>query len=61
MPGLGVNAFPITIPNKIAIITVEIGLFVVPNISMPIKLFIPCENKQNINAKTTPGKILVEF
>ena len=47
MPALGVKAFPIIIPSNIAIITVEIGLFVVPNISIPITLLIPWENKQN--------------
>jgi hypothetical protein len=61
MPGLGVNAFPIIIPSNIAIITVEIGLLVVPNNSMPIRLFIPCENKQNTKASTTPGRILIIF
>ena len=34
MPGLGVNALPIIIPSNIAIRTVEIGLLVVPKISM---------------------------
>ena len=57
MPGLGVNALPITIPSKIAIRTVEIGLLVVPKISKAKTLFIAWENKQNINVKTTPGKI----
>ena len=33
------------------------GLLVVPKISMAKRLFIPCENKQNTKAKTTPGKI----
>ena len=61
MPGLGVNAFPITIPNKIAIRTVDIGLLGVPKISIASKLFIPCENKQNINAKTTPGIIAFKY
>ena len=44
-PGLGINALLIIIPNKIAIITVEIGLFSSPNISIPITLFIPSDNK----------------
>ena len=57
MPGLGVNALPIKIPSKIAIRTVEIGLLGVPKISIAKTLFIAWENKQNINAKTTPGKI----
>ena len=57
MPGLGVNALPIKIPSKIAMRTVEIGLLGVPKISIANKLFIPCENKQNTKAKTTPGKI----
>ena len=55
IPGLGVNAFPITIPSNIAIKTVEIGLLVVPKISIAITLFTPCENKQKINAKPMPG------
>ena len=38
MPGLGVNALPIKIPSKIAIITVEIGLLGVPKISIPNKI-----------------------
>ena len=54
IPGLGVNAFPIMIPSNIAIITVEIGLLEVPNSSMPITLFIPCENRQKTKASTTP-------
>ena len=58
IPGLGVNAFPIIIPSKIAIITVDIGLFVVPNNSIASRLFIPCENKQNTSARATPGKIV---
>jgi len=41
IPGLGVNAFPITIPSKIAIRTVDIGLLGVPKISIANKLFIP--------------------
>ena len=41
MPGLGVNALPIKIPNNIAIKTVEIGLLAVPKISMANTLFIP--------------------
>ena len=57
MPGLGVNAFPITIPNKIAIRTVEIGLLGVPKISIANRLLIPWENKQKIKAKTRPGII----
>ena len=57
MPGLGVNAFPIIIPNKIAIRTVDIGLLGVPKISIANKLFIPCENKQNTSAKIKPGNI----
>ena len=61
MPGLGVNAFPIKIPNKIAIRTVDIGLLGVSKISIANKLFIPCENKKNISAKTTPGKIAFKF
>jgi hypothetical protein len=61
IPGLGVNAFPIIIPRRIAIITVEIGLLGVPNNSMPIKLFTPWENKQNTRAKVTPGIIFIEF
>ena len=57
IPGLGVKAFPINIPRKIAINTVEIGLFVEPKISIAKTLLIPWENKQKIKAKTTPGKI----
>ena len=38
------------IPSSIAIITVEIGLLGVPNNSIPMRLFIPCENKQNTKA-----------
>ena len=57
IPGLGVKAFPINIPSSIAISTVEIGLFSVPKISIAKTLLIPWENKQNIKAKTTPGKI----
>ena len=57
MPGLGVKALPINIPSSIAISTVETGLLVVPKISMAKTLLIPCENKQNIRAKNTPGKI----
>ena len=61
IPGRGVNALPIIIPSNIAIITVEIGLFEVLNNSIPIRLFIPWENKQKISARTTPGIILVEL
>ena len=61
MPGLGVNALPIKIPSKIAIRTVEIGLLRVPKISIAKRLFIPCENKQNTSAKTTPGKIAFKY
>ena len=57
MPGLGVKAFPINIPSNIAIKTVEIGLFSVAKISIAKTLLIPCEKKQNIKAKATPGKI----
>ena len=41
IPGLGVNALPIIIPSNIAIRTVEIGLLVVPKISMAKTLLIP--------------------
>ena len=41
MPGLGVNALPIIIPSNIAIRTVEIGLLVVPKISIANTLLIP--------------------
>ena len=41
MPGLGVNALPIIIPSNIAIRTVEIGLLVVPKISIAKTLLIP--------------------
>ena len=58
IPGLGVKAFPIKIPRRIAIRTVDIGLFGVPKISIAKTLFIPCENRKKINAKVTPGKIL---
>ena len=61
MPGLGVNALPIKIPSKIAISTVEIGLLGVPKISIAKRLFIPCENKQNTNANTTPGIIVLKY
>ena len=61
IPGLGVNAFPIIIPNKIAIMTVEMGLLVVENNSIAIKLFTPWEKRQKTNAKITPGIILVKF
>ena len=61
IPGLGVKAFPINIPSKIAINTVEIGLLVVPKISIAITLLIPCENKQKIKAKVTPGKIAFKY
>ena len=57
IPGLGVKALPITIPNNIAISTVDIGLLVVPKNSIAKTLLIPWENKQNTKAKTTPGKI----
>ena len=45
IPGLGVKAFPIKIPKSIAIKTVDIGLLVVPNISIAKTLLIPWENK----------------
>ena len=61
MPGLGVNALPIKIPSKIAIRTVEIGLLGVPKISIAKTLFIAWENKQNINANTTPGIIVLKY
>ena len=61
MPGLGVKAFPINIPSNIAISTVEIGLFSVLKISIEIKLFIPWANKQNTNANTRPGIIILIF
>ena len=57
MLGLGVNALPIIIPSNIAIRTVEIGLLAVPKISIAKTLLIPWENKQNTNAKPTPGII----
>ena len=60
IPGLGVKALPIKIPSKIAIRTVEIGLLRVPKISIAKTLFIAWENKQNINANTTPGNIVFE-
>ena len=41
MPGLGVKALPIKIPSKIAIRTVEIGLLLVPKISIASTLLIP--------------------
>ena len=41
MPGLGVNALPIIIPSNIAIRTVEIGLLIVPKISIAKTLLIP--------------------
>ena len=41
MPGLGVKAFPIIMPRMIAIKTVDIGLFGVPNISIARTLLIP--------------------
>ena len=47
----------INIPSSIAISTVEIGLFSVPKISIAKTLLIPWENKQNIKANATPGKI----
>ena len=56
-PGLGVKAFPIIIPNKIAIKTVEIGLFEVPNNSIPITLLMPWQKILNMNAKIIPGII----
>ena len=61
MPGLGVKAFPIKIPRSIAINTVDIGLLGVPKISIAKTLFIPWENKKNIKAKVTPGKILFKY
>ena len=61
MPGLGVNALPIKIPSRIAINTVEIGLFGVPKISIASTLLIPCENKQNTKANTTPGTIDLRY
>ena len=61
IPGLGVKAFPINIPSSIAIRTVEIGLFSVAKISIAKTLLIPCENKQNTKAKTTPGKIAFKY
>ena len=61
IPGLGVNALPIKIPSKIAIRTVEIGLLGVPKISIAKRLFIPWENKQNTNANTTPGIIVLKY
>ena len=61
IPGLGVKAFPINIPSSIAISTVEIGLFSVPKISIANTLLIPWENKQNIKAKITPGKIDLRY
>ena len=61
MPGLGVNALPIKIPSKIAIRTVEIGLLGVPKISIAKRLFIPWENKQNTNANTIPGIIVLMY
>ena len=41
IPGLGVKAFPIIMPRMIAIKTVDIGLFGVPNISIARTLLIP--------------------
>ena len=49
------------IPNRIAISTVDIGLLVVPKTSIAKTLFIPWENKKKINAKVTPGKILLKY
>jgi hypothetical protein len=49
------------IPSNIAIITVEIGLLVVPKSSIPITLFIPCENRQKTKASIRPGRILIIF
>ena len=57
IPGLGVKALPIKIPSKIAISTVEIGLFGVPKISIANTLLIPWENKQKTKAKAIPGNI----
>ena len=45
IPGLGVKALPIMMPKIIAIKTVDIGLFGVPNISIARTLLIPWENK----------------
>ena len=61
IPGRGVKAFPINIPSSIAISTVEIGLFSVPKISIANTLLIPWENRQNIKAKITPGKIDLRY
>ena len=61
IPGLGVKALPIKIPSNIAIRTVEIGLLVVPKISIANKLLIPWENKQKTKAKITPGKIDLRY
>ena len=61
IPGLGVKALPIKIPSKIAINTVDIGLLGVPKISIARTLFIPWENKQNTNANTTPGIIVLKY
>ena len=61
IPGLGVNAFPIKIPSRIAIKAVDIGLLGVPKISIANTLFIPWENKQNTKAKMTPGKIDLKY
>ena len=61
IPGLGVKALPIKIPSRIAINTVEIGLFGVPKISIASTLLIPCENKQNTKANTTPGIIDLRY
>ena len=41
IPGLGVKAFPINMPSKIAIRTVDIGLLGVLNISIANTLLIP--------------------
>ena len=57
IPGLGVKALPIKIPSKIAIKTVEIGLFGVSKISIANTLLIPWENKQKTKANATPGNI----
>ena len=61
IPGLGVKALPIKIPSRIAINTVEIGLFGVPKISIANKLLIPWENKQNTRAKTIPGNMDLKY
>ena len=55
------KALPIKIPKSIAINTVEIGLLVVPKISIANTLLIPCENKKKIKASVTPGKICFTY